>query len=447
MRLSVILPVVNERSNLCGLIPRIRSVLEREHIEFEMIVVDGGSTDGTQQAAAEMGARVVRERRRGYAGALETGFAEATGDYLLTLDADLSHEPDFVVKLWRARDQADIVIASRYTRGGVAYASPSRKLLSAALNLWMRRLLSLPIRDVSSGFRLYRREAVRDLHLEGRNFEVLEEILVKAYANGYSIFEVPFTYFPRESGRSHARLFQFGLDLLRSSLKLWRLRNSIASADYDDRAFYSVIPPQRYWQRRRHRITTFWARGAGRVLDAGCGSSLIIQSLNNAVGMDISMGKLRFLRRYGIPLLRGSAFALPFKDNSFDCLISSQVIEHIPYEEPLFSEMRRVLRPGGTLIIGTPDYDTLGWRVIEPIYGLLMPGGYRDEHITHYTCQSLTDILTRQGFTLEERAYIAGSEMIMRLRNGDKSLTGQTGEPSTLDRGGGGRALDPRTAG
>lgn len=421
MQLSVILPVLNERANLCELLPRMRSVLARERIEFEIIVVDGGSTDGTQEAAAGMGARVVRERRRGYAGALETGFAEATGDYLLTLDADLSHEPDFVAKLWRARNQADIIIASRYTRGGVAYASWSRKFLSGALNLWMRRLLSLPVRDVSSGFRLYRREAVEGLELEGRNFEVLEEILVKSYARGHSVFEVPFTYFPRESGRSHARLLRFGLDLLRSSLKLWLLRNSTASADYDDRAFYSIVPPQRYWQRRRHRITTSWARGAIRVLDVGCGSSLIIQSLNNAVGMDMSMGKVRYLRRYGIPLVRGSAFALPFKDDSFDCLISSQVIEHIPYDEALFAEMRRVLRPGGTLIIGTPDYDTLGWRIIEPLYGLLMPGGYRDEHITHYTHRSLTDILASRGFMLEQTAYVAGSEMIMRYRNGDKA--------------------------
>jgi dolichol-phosphate mannosyltransferase len=428
MQLSVVLPVVNERDNLRELIPRMRSVLAREHLEFEIIVVDGGSTDGTQQIAAEMGARVLPERRRGYAGALETGIAEATGDYLLTLDADLSHEPDFVAKLWRARNQADIVIASRYTRGGVAYASFSRRFLSAALNLWMRRLLSLPVRDVSSGFRLYRREAVEGLELEGRNFEVLEEILVKSYARGHSVFEVPFTYFPRESGHSHARLFQFGLDLLRSSLKLWRLRNSVASADYDDRAFYSIIPPQRYWQRRRHRITTTWARGATHVLDAGCGSSLIIQSLNNAVGMDMSMGKLRFLRRHGIPLVRGSSFALPFKDDSFDCVISSQVIEHIPYEQSLFAEMRRVLQPGGTLIIGTPDYDTVGWRIIEPVYGMLMPGGYRDEHITHYTRRSLTDILARQGFVIEESAYIAGSELIMRLRNGDKSAAARTRE-------------------
>jgi dolichol-phosphate mannosyltransferase len=416
MDLSVVLPVVNERNNLPLLIPKIRAAIERERLDFEIIVVHGASTDGTPAAAHEMGARVVREHRPGYAGALETGFAEARGDYVLTLDADLSHEPDFVTKLWRARAQADIIIASRYVRGGMAYTSVLRKALSRVLNTGMRRLLSMPVQDLSSGFRLYCRQALGNVALEGRNFEVLEEILVKAYANGSSIAEVPFTYFPRENGHSHARLIRFGWDLTTSAFKLWRLRNSVASADYDERAFYSIVPIQRYWQRRRHRIITFWARGASRILDVGCGSSLIVQSLNNAIGMDISLGKLRFLRRHGIPLLRGTAFSLPFKDQSFDCVISSQVIEHIPYAEELFTEMDRVLRPGGTLIIGTPDYATIGWRTIEPIYGFLMPGGYRDEHITHYTSQSLTDILARHGFGHEETAYIARSELIIRMR-------------------------------
>ncbi|HKV53411.1 MAG TPA: glycosyltransferase [Candidatus Binataceae bacterium] len=416
MDISVILPVVNERDNLRELIPRLHGVLGRMRLDYEIIVVDGGSTDGTGNVATSMGARVVPERQAGYAGALETGFAEARGDYLLTLDADLSHEPDFAAKLWRARNRADIIIASRYARGGTAYSGFMRNWLSRALNLWMRRLLSMPVRDMSSGFRLYRRAALANQRLDSRNFEVIEEILVKAYAQGYSVHEVAFTYFPRESGRSHARLFRFGLDLMRSSLRLRRLRNSILSADYDDRAFYSIIPLQRYWQRRRHRIATFWARGAQRVLDVGCGSSLIIQSLNNAVGMDFSMSKVRFLRRLDIPLLRGSAFALPFKGASFDCIISSQVIEHIPYDEVLFSEMYRVLRPGGRLIIGTPDYATLGWQIIEPLYGMFAPGGYRDEHITHYTRESLADILLRAGFAHEQTAYVFRSELIMLFR-------------------------------
>jgi len=78
--------------------------------------------------------------------------------------------------------------------------------------------------------------------------------------------------------------------------------------------------------------------------------------------------------------------------------------------------MQRVLKPGGTLVIGTPDYATVGWRIIEPLYGFLMPGGYRDEHITHYTRDSLTEILKRNGFVHEDTAYVVRSELIMRFR-------------------------------
>ncbi len=416
MDVSIILPVVNERENLRVLIPRLTALLDRERLAHEIIVVDGGSTDGTQEAASALGARVMPERRRGYAGAIETGFAEARGDYILTLDADQSHEPDFVTKMWRARERADIVIASRYARGGVAYTNFFRRITSAGLNFVLRVMLAMPVRDLSSGYRLYRREAIAGLKLNSTNFEVIEEILVKAYARGFSVVEVPFTYFPRAEGQSHAKLLQFGWQIVKSSVNLWKIRNSLESADYDERAYYSVIPIQRYWHRRRHHVTVSWARGAGRVLDAGCGSSLIVQSLNNAIGMDFNYAKLRFLRRYGMPLTNASAFALPFKDNSFDCVISSEVIEHLPYDEVLFSEMNRVLRPGGMLILETPDYSTLGWQIIEPVYGFLMPGGYKDEHITHYSLEKLSEILPRYGFAIEESRYIAGSDLLLRCR-------------------------------
>ena len=419
MDVSVILPVVNEAENLSALIPRLSALLDRERITHEIVVVDGGSSDGTRETAEALGARVVMERRRGFAGALETGFAEALGDYVLTLDADQSHDPDFIVKMWRARTRADIVIASRYALGGVAYSGWVRRFTSWLLNVTLRRMLSMPVRDMSSGYRLYRREVLANLELTATNFEVLEEILVKAYAAGFSVVEVPFTYFPRGAGRSHAKLVSYGWKIVRASVPLWKIRNSLASADYDERAFYSLIPPQRYWHRRRHHITVLWARGAGRVLDAGCGSSLIVQSLNNAVGMDFNYAKLRFLRRYEIPLVNASAFALPFKDESFDCVISSQVIEHVRFDESLFSEMCRVLRPGGRLILGTPDYATIGWRIIEPIYGFVMPGGYKVEHITHYTLDQLREVLGRWGFVIEETAYIARSELILRCRKAE----------------------------
>jgi dolichol-phosphate mannosyltransferase len=423
--LSVLIPVLNERDNLAALLPRLRSVLAQLGCTNEVVVVDGGSQDGTAEAAEGLGARVLVQRAPGYGGALREGFAAATGAYVLTLDADLSHDPDFIIKLWRAREHADVVIASRYVKGGVAYMPFNRKLLSRVLNRFFALGLGLPVRDMSSGFRLYRAPVLAGLGLEGRNFDILEEVLVKAYAAGWRVIEIPFTYYPRDAGSSHARVVAFGLDLLRAFARLWGLRSSIESADYDERAFYSRIPLQRYWQRERHRIITAMARGAGRTLDVGCGSSVILQSLNYAVGIDILANKLRYMRQYGVPLVRGSVTALPIPDASFDCVVCSQVIEHLPADPAIFDELTRVLRPGGLLILGTPDYDTIGWRTIEPLYGLAAPGGYKDEHITHYTLASLTDLAARYGLKIIEHAYVLRSELIMAMRKAER-LEGKT---------------------
>ncbi len=417
--LSVLIPVLNERDNVVALLPRLHRVLDQLGCTREVLVVDGGSRDGTAEAATGLGARVLVQQSPGYGGALREGFATAVGAYVLTLDADLSHDPDFIIKMWRARDSADVVIASRYVKGGVAYMPFNRKLLSRVLNRFFALGLGLPVRDMSSGFRLYRAAVLAGLGLEGRNFDILEEVLVKAYAAGWSVVEIPFTYYPRDAGSSHARVVAFGLDLLRAFARLWGLRSSIESADYDERAFYSRIPLQRYWQRERHRIITAMARGAGRTLDVGCGSSVILQSLNYAVGIDILPNKLRYMRQYGIPLVRGSITALPIGDASFDCVVCSQVIEHLPADPTIFDELTRVLRPGGLLILGTPDYATIGWRTIEPLYGLAAPGGYKDEHITHYTLASLTELAARYGLETLRHDYVCRSELIMAMRKKD----------------------------
>ena len=148
------------------------------------------------------------------------------------MDAYLSHDPDFIVRLWRTRTLADIVIASRYMQGGAAYSGWWRTKLSVFRNFAMGHLLSMPIADLSSGFRLYKREALQNLEFESRNFEIQEEILVKSSASGFRVTEVPFVYLPRGSGRSHARLFRFGMDIARCAIKMRKLRNSSDWADH-----------------------------------------------------------------------------------------------------------------------------------------------------------------------------------------------------------------------
>lgn len=414
--LSVVIPALNEARNLDRILPQLGLALAELRATTEIIVVDGGSRDGTQEVVRKHGARLVSQRLPGFGGAYRAGFEQARGEYVLTLDADGSHDPSFLSDLWGARSSGDVVIASRYVPGGAAVMPAWRRVLSRILNSAFGRGLSLPIHDLSSGFRLYRRSVLPELELKATDFDVLQEILIRALAAGYRVEEVPFRYQARLSGRSHARLLKFALSYLRTFAAMWRLRNSIASADYDARAHDSIIPLQRYWQRARQRIITRMATGFSQVLDVGCGSSRILGSVANVIGLDIQLHKLRYGRRYGRPLVHGSIFELPFVDQTFDCVICSEVVEHIAAEEKPFDELVRVLKIGGRLILGTPDYDRFSWRVLEWLYGHLSPGGYADEHVTHYSRVNLATYLQGKGLEIEEVAYVGGSEMIFSLK-------------------------------
>ncbi len=413
---AIVIPAIDERENLELLIPALWDVLGSIGVKAEIILVDGGSTDGTQLAAESRGARVVRQEERGYGGALLAGFAATTAPFIITMDADLSHRPSFIVEMWQSRYKAHVLIGSRYVPGGKAEMTVSRRVLSRILNVTYARVLSLPLKDLSSGFRMYRADAVKGLKLKSRDFDVLEEILIRVYSEGWSVNELPLRYMARRSGRSHAKLLKFGVAYLKTLVRMWRLRNSVESADYDHRAYNSPIWLQRYWQRKRHEIILDFTGSAKSVLDIGCGSSQIILDLKDAVGMDILYPKLRWLKPNHEMLVNGSTFALPFKDGSFDVVINSEVIEHVPEDPEIMNEMWRVLRPGGTMILGTPDYDRWSWVALEWIYGKILPGAYAHEHITHYTQESLASMIRARGFEVNDCKYVGYSEMIFKAR-------------------------------
>jgi len=286
--LSVIILAMNEAPNLARLLPQTSRVLDRLGIAAEIVVVAGSSTDGTADVARSHGAQVIDQSSKGYGGALAEGFAAAWGDYLLTMDADFSHMPIFIGTLWAARHTGDVLIASRYVRGGRSAMPPFRYVMSRVLNFAFPHLLSLGIKDMSSGFRLYRREVVGDAPIRGRNFDALQELLLHAYADGWRIREVPFSYQPRGEGRSKASLLRFARSYLRTFGRMWSLRSSVECADYDERAFDSRIPLQRYWQRRRHHIILSMAQNylGTKILDVGCGSSRILVDLPGAIGLE-----------------------------------------------------------------------------------------------------------------------------------------------------------------
>ncbi len=352
----------------------------------------------------------------GYGVALVHGLRRARGEWVLAVDADLREPGPAVVRLWAARDQAEILIGSRFAPGAALRVPALRRALSRALNRVFRRGLSLGVADLSSATRLVRRKTLAP-HYDARGYDILQELLVRAYADGWKVVEVPIDYEPAHPGAAYPRALGVGADYLRRFWALWKLRNSILAGDYDDRAHDSVIWLQRYWQRQRFTHITELVEGEGRVLDVGCGSSRIIGALvPDSVCIDILRRKLRYARRFGRALVHGSGFTLPVPDASFPCVLCSQVIEHVPKESPILKELDRVLAPGGRLVLGTPDYARWEWVVTEKLYGWAAPGGYADEHIGHYTREELIARYTGMGWTHEDTRYILRGELILAFR-------------------------------
>jgi ubiquinone/menaquinone biosynthesis C-methylase UbiE len=144
------------------------------------------------------------------------------------------------------------------------------------------------------------------------------------------------------------------------------------------------------------------------------------------------MRKLRYAKRFKPHLIQGSVFFLPIKKHSFPCVVCSQVIEHIEKSNVL-DEIDRVVEPGGFLILGTPDYSKWQWVLTEWLYGKLLPQGYADEHITHYTYRELiSEFVDNRGYSIEGKHYILGGELILGLRKSHPSTSRDTGDKDPL---------------
>src|SRR5574337_375636 len=133
--LAVLIPAWNERENLELLLPALRETLYGLGVRWEIIVADGGPRDGTAEAARQRGARVIQQQKPGYGAALMEAIAASQASYIVTMDADLSHRPTFIEDLWRHREEAEVLIASRYVPGGESQTHWFRRLCSRILNV------------------------------------------------------------------------------------------------------------------------------------------------------------------------------------------------------------------------------------------------------------------------------------------------------------------------
>lgn len=218
MKVSAVIAAWDERGNVEVLTRRLATVLDGLGVPWEIVYVVEG-TDGTRDvleglAGEHPGLRVLYQARpQGLGAAFRRGFGAAAddADVVVTMDADLNHQPEELPRLLAAfRERGcDILVGSRFVPGGTVDHIPFWKAVaSRRLNPVMRRLFGVAVHDLTSGYRLYRRDVLRTLTYSADNFAFLPELLLEAAARGLVIAEEPIRFTYRVNGRSKMKLWK-----------------------------------------------------------------------------------------------------------------------------------------------------------------------------------------------------------------------------------------------
>jgi len=250
MTVYVLLPCYNEERNIEGLINEISKACR--DLDYKIVAVDDGSKDETYPHLCAMSKTypliVLRhEENRGLHEALRTLLlfvydTAGNSDYIITMDSDLTHNPKYIPKLISAckKEEADVAVASRFIEGGKQIGVPlHRAFLSRGLRLFVKFMLGIPLRDVSSGYRCIRVSNIKEIiekygferFIEAKGFEVQLELLYKLFLNGAKIIEVPFTLdYSVKKGESKLKIRQTILGYLQTVSRLRRLQHNRISS-------------------------------------------------------------------------------------------------------------------------------------------------------------------------------------------------------------------------
>ncbi|WP_413916532.1 glycosyltransferase family 2 protein [Candidatus Skiveiella danica] len=261
MELTILIPCLNEAQTLPSCVAKAKAFIERTSIVAEVLVSDNGSTDGSQELARSLGARVVDARERGYGAALITGIQAASGRFVIMGDGDDSYDfsqlEGFVDKL---RQGADLVMGNRF-KGGIAPGAmpPLHRYFGNPILSWLgRTFFRVNVGDFHCGLRGFSRDAMLRLGLVSPGMEFATEMVAKAALAGYSIREVPTTLSP--DGRNRPPF---------AHLARWLAAPAVHAAVFTTLA----VPDSRYLSSRRRFLRHGHAGGrpAGLGPDgAGC---------------------------------------------------------------------------------------------------------------------------------------------------------------------------------
>ena len=239
--ISIVIPAMNEAPAIGAVVEKLRAAAPWR----EVLVIDDGSIDETGARAAEAGARVVRHPyNKGNGAAVKTGIRNATGEFILIVDADGQHPPDDAQHLAALLGEYDLVVGARSTE---TQATPGRRAGNAALNALATYLTGRPIPDLTSGFRGARRECLREfIHLLPNGFSTPTTTTLAFIKAGYNVAFVPI-HAQQRSGQSKIRFARDGAKFFLILLKVitlfspLRIFAPVSAAAFGIGALYGII--------------------------------------------------------------------------------------------------------------------------------------------------------------------------------------------------------------
>lgn len=238
MMISVVMPAYKEAENLKRILPLLHKELSALHTDYEILVIDTMEPmDESQKICRKMNAECVKRQNGNlYGDAIRTGFSVAQGKYIIVMDADGSHNPNDIAAFYKEirMGNYDLVIGSRYCKGGYTDNIFILRMMSRILNFTYRMIFNIKVKDISDSYRMYRADKLKSVRLECDNFDIVEEILIKlniAYPQ-MKIKEIPIFFHKRKFGESKRDLIKFIMSYLKTIRHLLKIkRRSVKGID------------------------------------------------------------------------------------------------------------------------------------------------------------------------------------------------------------------------